>query len=89
MFKEQARAHPQLENLRQLLLLKSALQDFKLAVGPDGRNRALAVAVHRGDRTQRTVQRRVHLRAVDVVARTDQAGQRVWRWRTSITAHKN
>ena len=40
MFKEQARAHPQLEDLRQLLLLKSALQDFKLAVGPDGRNRA-------------------------------------------------
>ncbi len=40
VFKEQARAHPQLEDLRQLLLLKSALQDFKLAVGPDGRNRA-------------------------------------------------
>ena len=40
VFREQARAHPQLEDLRQLLLLKSALQDFKLAVGPDGRNRA-------------------------------------------------
>ena len=38
--KELARAHPQLENLRQLLLLRSALQNFKLAVGPDGRNRA-------------------------------------------------
>lgn len=39
-FKEQARAHPQLENLRQLVLLRSALQDFKLAVGSDSRNRA-------------------------------------------------
>ena len=38
--KEQARAHPQLENLRQLLLLRGTMKDFKLAVGPDGRNRA-------------------------------------------------
>lgn len=37
--KDLARAHPQLENLRQLLLLRSALQNFKLAVGPDSRNR--------------------------------------------------
>jgi DNA polymerase-1 len=37
--KDQARAHPQLQNLRQLLLLPSVLQNFKLAVGPDGRNR--------------------------------------------------
>jgi DNA polymerase-1 len=37
--KEQAAAHPQLENLRQLLLLRTTLNDFKLAVGPDGRNR--------------------------------------------------
>ena len=40
VMKEQARAHPQLENLRQLLLLRSALQKFQLAVGPDSRNRA-------------------------------------------------
>lgn len=38
--KDQARAHPQLENLRQLLLLRGTLKDFPLAVGPDGRNRA-------------------------------------------------
>jgi DNA polymerase-1 len=37
--KDQARAHPQLENLRELLLLPSTLQNFRLAVGPDGRNR--------------------------------------------------
>jgi DNA polymerase I len=37
--KDQARAHPQLENLRQMLLAQSQLQDFKLAVGADGRNR--------------------------------------------------
>jgi DNA polymerase-1 len=37
--KDQARAHPQLENLRQMLLLRGTLQDFKLAVGEDGRNR--------------------------------------------------
>ena len=36
--KDQARAHPQLENLRQMLLLRGTLQDFKLAVGADGRN---------------------------------------------------
>ena len=37
--KDQARAHPQLENLRQMMLLEGTLQDFRLAVGADGRNR--------------------------------------------------
>jgi hypothetical protein len=37
--KEQARTHPQLENLRQMLLLEGTLHDFKLEVGADGRNR--------------------------------------------------
>jgi hypothetical protein len=37
--KDQARAHPELDNLREMLLLRGALRDFPLAVGPDGRNR--------------------------------------------------
>lgn len=37
--KDQARAHPQLENLRQMMLLEGTLRDFKLEVGADGRNR--------------------------------------------------
>jgi DNA polymerase-1 len=40
VMRDQALTHPQLENLRQLLLLRATLKDFKLAVGPDGRNRA-------------------------------------------------
>jgi len=37
--KAQARAHPQLEDLRQLLLLRSALRDNSVVVGSDDRNR--------------------------------------------------
>ncbi len=37
--KDRARAHPQLENLRQMMLLEGTLRDFKLEVGADGRNR--------------------------------------------------
>ena len=37
--KDQARAHPQLEKLRQMMALEGTLRDFKLEVGEDGRNR--------------------------------------------------
>jgi DNA polymerase I len=36
--KEQSRAHPQLNNLREMLLLKGCLRDSPLVVGSDGRN---------------------------------------------------
>jgi hypothetical protein len=37
--KRQAIANPQLENLRQILLLRGTMKDFPLEVGDDGRNR--------------------------------------------------
>jgi DNA polymerase I len=39
VLKEQARAHPQLNDLREMLLLKGCLRESPLAVGSDGRNR--------------------------------------------------
>ena len=72
-FREMARAYPDVALMRELRFSLSQLRLSDLAVGSDGRNRAL-LALPGQDGPEPTLQLPVHLRAVNVAPGPHQAG---------------
>jgi DNA polymerase-1 len=72
-FREMARAYPAVSPMRELRSALSEMRLSDLAVGHDGRNRTIPLRVPLSHRAQSAKQLQIHLWALSLVARPDQA----------------